>query len=169
MRIEKFLDVVVCITLVAAVIIGINVPVSRDAEKSTSAEPIAVAASNTENTAKEAVNESAPVMGDEDVLAYLNKNANPGGEWKVDTGSCLVFYPSGNFAEGLAVLHEYPDGEELRQEYGGILDAFCELSVTIDKVAGKKYNLSLADPVNEENTLAEISGGEVNYDYFGTR
>ena len=164
MRIEKFLDVVVCLTLAAAVIIGINVPVCRDAEKSTSAEPIQVAASTMKEEA-----EQATVMGDDDVLAYLNKNANPGGEWKVDTGSCLIFYPSGSFAEGLAVLHEYPDGEELRQEYGGILDAFCELNETVDKVAGKKYNLALADPVNEGNTLAEISGGKVNYDYFGTR
>lgn len=164
MRIEKFLDVVVCLTLAVAVIIGINVPVCRDAEKSTSAEPIKVTASTVKEEA-----EQATAASDEDVLAYLNNNVNPGGEWKMDTGSCLIFYPSGSFAEGLAVLHEYPDGAELRQEYGEILDAFCEVNKTVDKVAGKKYNLELADTVGEENALAEISGGKVDYDYFGTR
>ena len=165
MRVERFLDLLLCVFAVAVVGVSFFVPVCRDSDKTTAVEPATMA--SFEEVDREVP--EVPSMDEEDVLAYLNKNANPGGQWKMDEEGSIVFYPSESFAEGLSMVYEYPDATELLSQYGDVLDAFCEISNTIDKVTGKEYHLVLASPLQGKDAMAEIAHGEVIYDAFGTR
>ena len=165
MRVERFLDLLLCVFAVAVVGVSFFVPVCRDSDRTTAVEPAAMA--SFEEVDREVP--EVPSMDEEDVLAYLNKNANPGGQWKMDEEGSIVFYPSDSFAEGLSMVYEYPDAAELLSQYGDVLDAFCEISNTIDKVTGKEYHLVLASPLQGKDAMAEIAHGEVIYDAFGTR
>lgn len=168
MHIEKVTDIILCVSFAALTFVAFAVPADREGIETTASEPVVTMIPH-EAQEVDPDQESKPGMAEEDVLAYLNKNANPGGEWKKDTGSCIVFYPSGDFAEGLSLLHEYPDEQSLLEEYGKVLDAFCDIGDTINKVASEEYSLALADPLNADNVFAEISDGQVTYDAFGAR